>query len=326
MEVLKTSYLESKDAIDRALEKLSSYANLSVEEFASEIAELISILHKTRDYVGIVFEGPQGTRKTSLALLILYNVYGDWDLVIESTYFTIPEFLDDSLSALKGNYRVLARLLDDFGFGEGSKWRPSSELADLLEYMNIIRTIYTSLLFTYVDDSAAKFVRQNASIKAIMNRVGLNEIEVAIYRRKYTVMGPIWKRVLSFKFNKGIFNSFPGFLEAYKRYWEKRRSYAILKGERLKEGMDRKKQLLFATIFGYYIGKYGYPFRDLLSFMRGVLELQFRNEVAVGINRLVQQKLDEYEIYPRVENGKQETKDVKRKVKRRSRKQGSNVK
>lgn len=314
---------EFTDFVDKALERLTRYSSLGVEEFAAEIADLINIMHKTKDYVGIVFEGPQGTRKTSLALLILYNVYGDWDLVIESTYFTIPEFLDDSLSALKGNYRVLARLLDDFGFGEGSKWRPSSELADLLEYMNIIRTIYTSLIFTYVDDSAAKFVRQNASIKVIMNRIGLDEIEAIIYKRKYTVMGPIWKRVLSFRFNKGIFNSFPGFMDAYERYWEKRRSYAILKGERLKEGMDRKKQLLFATIFGYYIGKYGYPFRDLLGFMRGVLELQFRNEVAIGINRLVQQKLEEYEIYPRDRNGKQESSKSMEKRKRHSRKRRS---
>ena len=144
------------------------------------------------------------------------------------------------------------------------------------------------MAYSYVDDSATKFFRINAKIKLIFNMIDLDNAEVIVYKRKRNVMGTYYKRVTSFIFNPWeLHETEPEFHELYITYYEPlRRHYAIQKGEKLRDKMDRKKQLIFAAIIGYLCArdlKMNIP--EFRRTLREILEIQFDTNVFTGLKR-----------------------------------------
>lgn len=298
---------EFKDYVDEALESLAKEKNYSVYHFAGEIAELIRLFNRKHKYLGIAIEGYQGTGKTTLALLIAKEFYGTWNLAFQSIRFSLKDFIKESLDLAKQKEIIPLRILDDFAFQGGSKWKREKELVDLLEYMNVIRTLYTCLIFTYVDNSGARFIRDNAKLKIVLNMKDIDNIEVKVYSRRYNVMGVYWKRVMSFTYNPSEIHSDDDFSHYYQRYWSNRLKAVEEKGKLLLEGLDSKRVRVFDFLLGYQLGKHGFPLRDIIPIYRLITEMQLENAAFIGINRKVLSKLREYNILDVSRNAGRET-------------------
>lgn len=297
---------EFKDYVDEALENLAVEKHYSVYSFAREIANLIQIFHMKRKYLGIALEGYQGTGKTTLALLIAKEYYGNWEQAFKSIRFSLKDFIKESLELARKKKRIVLRILDDFAFQGGSKWKREKELVDLLEYMNVIRTLYTSLIFTYVDNSGARFIRDNAKLKIILNMKNLDTIEVRVYSRRYSVKGVYWKRAMTFSFNPAEIHEDEEFSKHYQRYWEQRINAVEEKGKMLLEGLDSKKVRLFDFNLGYELAKHNIPLREAINIYREISEIEFRNGTFYAIHRKALHKLREYNIIPENGSGERE--------------------
>ncbi len=278
------------------MERLSSSSDGDALTLARELAMLIREFHVRHKYLGIAIEGYQGLGKTTLALMIAKEYYGSWRAAFESVRFSLRDFIAESVEAVKLFRRIPLRILDDFSFQGGSKWKKEKELIDLLEYMNVIRTLYTSLIFTYVDNSGARFIRDNAKIKLVMNMRDLDTVDVRVYSRRYSVMGVYWKRIMNVVFRPQEVHSISEFRELYEQYWRNRVKAVEKKGKRLLEGLDSRKLRLFDLILGYYLGRSNLPLRDIPGIFRQITEFQFRNETFYKVKQIVLRKLKEYEI------------------------------
>ncbi len=285
-----------KDYVDQALESLADRPNYSVFHFAKEIADLIREFYIRKKYLGIAIEGYQGTGKTTLALLIAKEYYGDWFAAFRSIRFSLKDFIKESLEISKDEIYIPLRILDDFAFQGGSKWKREKELVDLLEYMNVIRTLYSCLIFTYVDNSGARFIRDNAKLKIILNMKDIDHVEARVYSRRYNVMGVYWKKILSFEYNPREIHNDPEFSELYMDYWRKRIKAVQDKGKMILEGLDSKKIRIHDFLLGYHIGKLGLPLREANTIYRQITENEYMDQTFYGINKKVINKLKEYNI------------------------------
>lgn len=66
-------------------------------------------------FTGAIVYAKQRLGKSSYALQVLYDVYGDWDTVLKHTFFKIEDILDFLTTALKERRKINVILWDDAG-------------------------------------------------------------------------------------------------------------------------------------------------------------------------------------------------------------------
>ncbi len=124
---------------------------------------------KRYDYEQAFIIGKQGVGKTTYALLVMYEVYQDWDRVLHYTVFDPREVLPEFREALKTGKRIPVVLFDDAGF-HLSKYlwsvdRDSQRLALTINALfNLIRTICAATIFTSPDLDVLKELRKKSWI------------------------------------------------------------------------------------------------------------------------------------------------------------------
>jgi hypothetical protein len=99
--------------------------------------------------------GQQGMGKTTYALLVLYEVYRDWDKVLEYTFFDLPSAIPVFEEAIRERKRIPVVLFDDAGIHLSKYLWFSAEGRGLImwfnAFYNIIRSVVSAVIFTSPD-------------------------------------------------------------------------------------------------------------------------------------------------------------------------------
>ena len=119
------------------------------------------------DFESLFIIGPQGMGKTTYAMLVLYEIYRDWDLVLHYLVFDPREILPELKSALVTGKRLRLVVFDDAGI-HLSKYlwvidKESQQVAMLINGLfNIIRTVVSGVVFTSPDMDVLKELRKKS--------------------------------------------------------------------------------------------------------------------------------------------------------------------
>ncbi|RUM47494.1 MAG: hypothetical protein DSY37_02245 [Hyperthermus sp.] len=131
------------------------------------LARLISSAYKRYDFLSAFVVGPQGMGKTTYAMLVAYEVYGDWDRVLDSLYFDPREALPRFREALASGKRIPVVIFDDAGMHLSkyliSSSREGFHLTRLLNALiNLARTLTAGVIYTSPDMDILKELRKKA--------------------------------------------------------------------------------------------------------------------------------------------------------------------
>jgi len=111
-------------------------------------------------FVSAFVYGSQGVGKTTYALKVMYNVYGDWDEVLGNTYFYVDDLIPRLHRCADEGKRIRCILLDDAGVWL-IKYRWSERFSVwFCQLFNLIRTVCAGVIFTSVEVSdIVRFIR-----------------------------------------------------------------------------------------------------------------------------------------------------------------------
>jgi len=125
------------------------------------ISNLIKQEYERYGFVSFFLYGPQGSGKTTLALLELRDVYGSWREALKHTYFHLEPLVADLRDAFQERRRIPAILIDDAGIAL-LKYRWQKEAEQWFgKFYNLIRTVAAGIIFTSVEsDDIIRFVRR----------------------------------------------------------------------------------------------------------------------------------------------------------------------
>lgn len=124
------------------------------------LSHFIKKAYEKYDFISAYIYGPQGVGKTTYALKVMFEIYQDWDQVLNHTFLTTEALTSKLNEAVQNDERIPAILIDDAGlvfikymwYKDFSIW--------FSKLYNLIRTICAGVLFTSVEVSdIIKFIR-----------------------------------------------------------------------------------------------------------------------------------------------------------------------
>ena len=163
------------------------------------LARLISSAYRRYDFVSAFVVGPQGIGKTTYAMLVAYEVYGDWNRVLENLYFDPREALPRFREALASGKRIPLVIFDDAGMHLSkylvSSGREGFHLARLLNSLiNLARTLVAGIIYTSPDMDVLKELRKKAWVvaepKAPHGKAKPQRVAV-LYRKRILASGKV---------------------------------------------------------------------------------------------------------------------------------------
>ncbi len=192
------------------------------------LTRLIESAYRRYDFVSAFVIGPQGSGKTTYAMLVAYELYKDWDRVLQHLHFDPREALPQFKEALQSGRRIPLIIFDDAGM-HLSKYLLSSskegfELARLLNSLiNLARTLVAGIIYTSPDMDILKELRKKAWIVAEPTAPhGLSKPErvAKLYRKRIAPSGKVYVHKLGYDAYR--LDAVP--LDVRKEYEEKRRA------------------------------------------------------------------------------------------------------
>ena len=116
------------------------------------LAKMIKAAYRSNGFVGAVVYGKQGYGKSSYALKVAYQIYGDWDRVFNAIVFKLEDLVSALRESIVTGKRRQLLIWDDAGV-HGNKYRwfdyGGQELAkELQALLDVIRTGLAGLIFT----------------------------------------------------------------------------------------------------------------------------------------------------------------------------------
>ena len=155
--------------------------------------------YRRGDFENLFIVGPQGIGKTTYALLVLYEVYRDWDTALEWLVFDPREILPRLKQALREGKRIKLVVFDDAGIHLSKyMWsldRESQQVAMLMNSLfNIVRSVCAGVIFTSPDMDVLKELRKKSwwvgEPKAPHGKDKPTRIMI-LYRKRITVTGAV---------------------------------------------------------------------------------------------------------------------------------------
>jgi len=184
--------------------------------------------YKRMDFECAFIIGPQGYGKTTYAMLVLYELYRDWDQVLRWTVFDPREVLDPFREALRSGKRIKAVLFDDAGIHLSKYLIHTGEEGFRLTMVinalfNMIRTICAGVVFTSPDMDILKELRKKSWIvgtPAAPHGRSRPERQMILYRKKIHPSGKTY--VAKLGIDEYRVDQIPS--DVRKQYEEKRRA------------------------------------------------------------------------------------------------------
>ncbi|NPA97056.1 MAG: hypothetical protein GXO32_05590 [Crenarchaeota archaeon] len=200
--------------------------------------------------------GPQGSGKTTYAMLVAYEVYSHlkqwlkqkgfkdpWDAVLHYITFDPRELMDELHSALERGYRIPLIVFDDAGV-HLSKYliQQGGESYRLVMWLNalfnLIRTICAATIFTSPDMDVLKELRKKSwvVVEIMKSSKGPRYREAVVYTKRISASGKVYvSRKAVDIYSLDLVPQ-----EVRARYEEKRRNA-------MKPVLEELKQMLLAT-------------------------------------------------------------------------------
>jgi hypothetical protein len=170
------------------------------------LAGLVKSAFRRYDFISAFVIGPQGSGKTTYAMLVSYEVYGDWDKVLEHLHFDPREALPQFREALRSGKRIPLVIFDDAGMHLSkymlSESREGFHLAVRLNALiNLARTLTAGIIYTSPDMDILKELRKKAWIVAEPTAPhGLEKPErlAKLYRKRIAPSGRVYVHKLGY--------------------------------------------------------------------------------------------------------------------------------
>ncbi len=192
------------------------------------LARMIRSAYKRYDFVSAFVIGPQGMGKTTYAMLVAYEIYRDWDAVLDNLFFDPREALGLFKVALKGGWRREVVIFDDAGLHLSkyliSSSREGFHITRLLNgLINLARTLVAGIIYTSPDMDILKELRKKAWIVAeptAPHGVSKPERLAKLYRKRIAPSGRVYIHKLGYDAYR--LDAIPS--DVRKEYEEKRRA------------------------------------------------------------------------------------------------------
>lgn len=204
---------------------------------SGHVFALSSIIAGSSDMVGAVIYGMQRSGKTMYSLLVMYDLYRDWDKVLQNVFFTLDELIaairERGLKSSKGGLRVIC--WDDAGV-HGSKYLffRSRQLTEYLQNLfDVVGLAVKAILITTPNPgNILKAIREYEFYRVKIHKLeGDNRIAVG-YKSILLPSGMMRiRRVFEDYYNIRIPN------DVYNEYLARRERY-------LEEAVENLEQLL----------------------------------------------------------------------------------
>lgn len=102
------------------------------------------------EMTGVIVFGPQRTGKSSYALQVLYDIYKDWDTVLNHTFFRLEDVVAFLRNQIKTGHIIPAFIWDDAGvYGSKQLYFTKRRLAEYLQNLfDVIGTAVKGVILT----------------------------------------------------------------------------------------------------------------------------------------------------------------------------------
>lgn len=198
-----------------------------------------NLLMKGSTFVGVTMYGQRRIGKSVLAMLSLYEIYKDWDIVLSRMFYNLKDLTKFLKQCAEEDYKCPAIIFDDAGVGGGRQMYNVNRV--LVHYMgsvfDVIGTTLKGMVLTTPDSENL--------IKAI-RRADFYKIKVTQGRQRYdrvaTIYRPMHTPYEQFRLQKVAIDRFDTRLptEVYEKYYKMRKQYT-------KEALDRLEEIIHAT-------------------------------------------------------------------------------
>lgn len=195
---------------------------------------------KKYGFISILEFGPEGSGKTSHALHIAREVYGDWDTALRYLYFEPLSALLDIKKATDKGYRIPFMILDDAGMWLSKYSWYEDPVKMFTNAFNAIRTAVAGVSFTSPTDEVVRALREKLWLRvhvkplteSIIQSEGLEELinELDIdWRNEAWSIGRIYRLEILPSFMRVVykwaFDIFRTHYPIHDEYMEIRRRY-----------------------------------------------------------------------------------------------------
>ena len=196
------------------------------------------------DMVGAMIYGMQRSGKTMYSLLVMYDFYRDWDMVLDNVFFTLDDLINAIKERVLDNFSTSKQLKvicwDDAGV-HGSKYLffRSRQLTEYLQNLfDVVGLAVKSILITTPNpENLLKAIRGYEFYRVKIIKLHNDNRIAAGYKSSLLPSGKmIVKKVFEDYYNLRIPN------DVYKQYLEMREQYLESAVENLEEFLRGKKR------------------------------------------------------------------------------------
>lgn len=186
--------------------------DLSRRQFSLVASKIIYQAYVTAGYQQFLILGPQGTGKTTYALLVMYDIYRDWDTVLQHFFYDptlafkelklLTQKLKSIIKTDKDKWflkRIKVICFDDAGIWLSKYWYSINPRLVLLinSIFDFIRSNCAACLFTCPDADILKTLRKKSwyRVKVAYRKKFTHSDRVAIgYKANFSVTGRTFVR------------------------------------------------------------------------------------------------------------------------------------
>lgn len=144
----------------------------------SFLVQLIRHVHKREGFISALIFGSQGIGKTSYALHVAKEVYGDWSSALDCLFFDPSLAIDHLDKALNRGERIPLIIMDDAGLWLGKSQWWKKEKVEFAEFFDIIRTVCSPVIFTTPSDNLLSRLSHEIQL-----RIKISPIDSETYNR-----------------------------------------------------------------------------------------------------------------------------------------------
>ena len=212
------------------------------------LSRLIERAYEREGFISALIFGSQGIGKTSYALRVAKEVYGDWHKALNHLFFNPKEAIELLYKAMDNGNRVKLIIMDDAGLWLGkSQWWKREKL-EFAEFFDIIRTVCSAVIFTTPADNLLNRISHEIQLRIKVSPID-SELYDQLKKAGYNIdvnthrVAKIYRFSLSPLFQpiikKQAYDIFPLYYpNEIKALYDKKRHEAV------KHKLDRVKQSL----------------------------------------------------------------------------------
>ena len=205
---------------------------------------LSEIIKTSPEMIGAVVYGTQRLGKTMYALQVMYDMYHDWDKVLDFTFFKLEELVTSLKKHIKQRERIDAVVWDDAGvYGSKYLFFSNKKLTEYLQKLfDVVGTAVKGLIITTPNpENLLKAIRGYEFYRVKIYKDWYMEKETRRVAKGYkNILLPSGKHIVRTVFNDYYDVTIPD--DVYKRYKEMRESYTDVALEELEAILEEAKK------------------------------------------------------------------------------------